>query len=126
MAIQLRLLDPDLGPDRALDLGPDLDLDVAPDLSPGANKASIRSPGPHRRPAVPTAAVRRSGARRQRGRATQAPGAIAHAAPATAPGTLPGTLRPWVLDERTCEIGRHGVEQARRALAAAVARSAAA
>ena len=45
---------------------------------------------------------------------------------ATSAPLLADAVHPWTPDQRTCEIGRRGVEQARRALAAAVARSSAA
>jgi hypothetical protein len=51
-------------------------------------------------------------------------GAATPAAPLADAGL--DVVRPWTPEQRTCEIGRRGVEQARRALAAAVARSSAA
>ncbi|MHB1930831.1 MAG: hypothetical protein ACYDEN_05500 [Acidimicrobiales bacterium] len=38
-----------------------------------------------------------------------------------APATALTAVSSWAPDDRTCEIGRRGVEEARRALAAAVA-----
>ena len=57
-----------------------------------------------------------------RGAATSAP-LLADAVHPRTPDTKASNAR---LSQRTCEIGRRGVEQARRALAAAVARSSAA
>ena len=47
-------------------------------------------------------------------------------APAEVAGARPGRPADWRLDEHTREVGRRGIEEARRALAAAAQRVAAA
>jgi hypothetical protein len=107
MATQLRLLDPDLVTAPA-DAGDDL---PAVRSAPARRGSALAAEAP--RPAG-AATVVRAAARTSR-RPSAGPG------PALAP-----TPADWKLDEHTRAVGRRGVEAARLALAAAVARSTAA